>query len=120
MRSIRRRVVAVVVATGAVALAAPVSGASAQVPGFGVPFPGLGTTVVAVGGQQIGSAVCANTNRPEAGGNNGTTSAQACSVATWQGAHVGQIGGEPFGNNIVNSPFTEAYVTSGSITQIGP
>ena len=115
MRSIRRRVVAVVVATGAVALAAPVSGASAQ-----LPFPGLGTTVVAIGGQQIGSAVCANTNRPEAGGNNGTTSAQACSGASWQGAHVGQIGGEPFGNNIVNSPFTEAYVTSGSITQIGP
>jgi hypothetical protein len=116
MRSIRRRVVAVVVATGAVALAAPVSGASAQ-----LPFPGLGTTVVAIGGQQIGSAVCASTNRPEAGGNNGTTSAQACSsVASWQGAHVGQIGGEPFGNNIVNSPFTEAYVTSGSITQIGP
>lgn len=118
MRSIRKRVVAVAVATGAVALAAPVSGASAQLPAFGLPFPG--TTVVAVGGQQIGSAVCTNTNRPEAGGNNGTTSAQSCSGATWQGAHIGQIGGEPFGNNIVNSPFTEAYVTSGSITQIGP
>jgi hypothetical protein len=120
MRSIRRRVVAVAVATGAVALAAPVSGASAQVPAFGFPFLGFGNTVVVAGGQQIGSAVCTNTNRPEAGGNNGTTSAQSCSGATWQGAHIGQIGGEPFGANIVNSPFTEAYVTSGSITQIGP
>jgi hypothetical protein len=115
MRSIRGRLLGVVVGTGAVALAAPASGASAQIPGFG----GLGG--VAVGGQQIGTAFCTNTNRPAAGGNNGSTSAQACSGASWQGAHIGQIGGvvPAVGPTVLNSPFTQVIVSSGSITQVG-
>jgi hypothetical protein len=121
MQSTRRRLLAVAVATGAVALAAPVSGASAQVPGVGFPVPSLGTTATAVGGNQIGGAVCVGTNRPTLGGNNGSTSAQSCGGLGFQGPHIGQIGGDPgFGPTLINSPFTEVYVSSGSITEIGP
>jgi hypothetical protein len=120
MTSIRRRLVAVVVATGAVALAGPVAGASAQIPTIG--FPGFGGSTIAVGGNQIGSAVCIGTNRPQAGGNNGSTSAQACGGASWQGPHWGQVSAQDpgFGTTVINSPFTEVNVSSGSITQIGP
>ena len=53
MRSVRRRLAALAVTTGAVSLAAPVAGAGAQVPWFG---PSAGGT--AIGGNQIGSAGC--------------------------------------------------------------
>jgi hypothetical protein len=108
MQSIRRRALAVVIATGAVALAAPVSGASAQ---------------LAVGGNQIGTAGCVGTNRPSAGGNNGSTSAQACgALYSFSGSHIGQInGGAPAaGPTVIGSPFTEVYVSAGSITEVGP
>jgi hypothetical protein len=114
-----RRLVAVVVATGAVALAAPVSGASAQVsPGFS--SPALGG--VTIGGNQIGSAFCVGTNRPQAGGNNGSTSASSCGGGTtYQGAHYGQVGlGDPgAATTIINSPGTIVNSSSGSITTIG-
>lgn len=119
MRSIRGRLLGVVVAAGAVALAGPVAGASAQVGPVGFPLPGAG--VAAIGGNQIGSAVCVGTNRPSAGGNNGSTSAQACNGGSWQGPQIGQIAAElpGFGPTVVNSPFTQVIVSSGSITQVG-
>ena len=116
MRSIRTRLLALVVATGAVALAAPVSGASAQIPPVGFSIPSLGG--VFVGGNQIGSAFCVGTNRPSTGGNNGSTSASSCGGTAYQGAHYGQISlGQPgFGTSVVNSPFSVVTVSSGSIT----
>jgi hypothetical protein len=119
MRYIRGRLVAVLVATGAVALAAPVAGASAQVPPVGFSFPSLGGLVI--GGNQIGSAFCVGTNRPSAGGNNGSTSASSCGGTAYQGAHYGQITvGQPgVGTSVINSPFTTVTSTSGSITIIG-
>jgi hypothetical protein len=116
---IRRRLLAGIVATGAVALAAPVSGASASIfPPIASPF----TLGVAVGGNQIGSGYCIGTNRPAVGGNNGSTSAQSCGGLGYQGPHIGQIGGEApaLGTNVINSPFSEVLVTSGSITRVGP
>ena len=120
MRSIRTRLLALVAATGAVALAAPVSGASAQVPPVGFSFPLVGGGVT-IGGNQIGSAFCVGTNRPSAGGNNGSTSASSCGGTAYQGPHYGQISlGQPgFGTTVVNSPFTTVTVSSGSITNIG-
>ncbi len=115
MRSIRTRLLALVLATGAVALAAPVSGASAQIPPIGF-FPPLAG--VTVGGNQIGSAFCVGTNRPSAGGNNGSTSASSCGGTAYQGPHYGQISlSQPgFGTTVTNSPFTTVTVSSGSIT----
>jgi hypothetical protein len=118
MISIPRRLLAVVVATGAVALAAPVSGASAQI----VPPVGLPVAGVAIGGNQIGSAGCVGTNRPSLGGNNASTSAQTCGVAdSYQGGQIGQISsdGPMAGPTIIGSPFTEVNVSAGSITQVG-
>jgi hypothetical protein len=118
MRFIHRRLLAVVVATGAVALVAPVSGASALVsPGFSSPaFGGL-----TIGGNEIGSAYCVGTNRPAAGGNNGSTSASSCGGTAYQGAHYGQIGlGEPgAATTIINSPGAIVTSSSGSITIVG-
>ena len=118
MRSIRTRLLALVVATGAVALAAPVAGASAQIPPVGF-FPPLGGVIV--GGNQIGSAFCIGTNRPSAGGNNGSTSSSSCGGTAYQGAHTGQISfGQPgFGTSVVNSPYSVVTVSSGSITSFG-
>jgi hypothetical protein len=118
MSFIRRRLLAAVVATGAVALGAPVSGASAQVsPGFSSPaFGGI-----TIGGNQIGTAFCVGTNRPAAGGNNGSTSASACGGTAYQGAHYGQIStGDPLvGTTVTNSPGAIVTSSSGSITIIG-
>lgn len=107
MRSIRRRLLTSVVATGAVALAAPISGASAQVPVL---------PLVEIGGNQIGSAGCVGTNRPAFGGNNGSTSALACGGASFQGPQIGQIGGYDAGPATIDSPFSEVNVSAGSIT----
>jgi hypothetical protein len=118
MSFIPRRLLAVVVAAGAMALAAPVAGASAQdSPGFS--SPALGG--ITIGGNQIGSAYCVGTNRPAAGGNNGSTSASSCGGTAYQGAHYGQIGlGEPgSGTTIINSPDASVNSSSGSITIIG-
>ena len=122
MRSIRTRLLALVVATAGVALAAPVSGASAQILPFpSIPSFGGSVTGVTVGGNQIGSAFCVGTNRPSAGGNNGSTSASSCGGTAYQGAHYGQITlGQPgYGTSVINSPFSVVTVTSGSITTNG-
>jgi hypothetical protein len=124
MRSTSRRLLAVAAATGAVAFAGPAAGASAAVipPLLPIQFPVPALGGIAVGGNQIGSGGCIGTNRPSTGGNNGSTSNQACGGLAYSGAHIGQIGlGEPgLGTTVINSPFTEVNVSSGSITQIGP
>jgi hypothetical protein len=112
----RRRHLAVVLATGAVALAAPVSGASAQVPAFGLPVPGTS----AIGGNQIGTAGCVGTNRPSFGGNNGSTSAQTCAaLLSFTGPQIGQIS-SVIGPTIIGSPFSAVNVSAGPITEVGP
>jgi hypothetical protein len=115
MRSIRRRLLAVVVATSAVALAAPVSGASAFIiPPVGFPLGGN----TAIGGNQIGTAGCVGTNRPSFGGNNGSTSAQSCgAVLSFLGPQIGQIS-SVIGPTIIGSPLTQVNVSAGSITGI--
>ena len=125
MRSIRRRLLALSVATGATALAAPVSGASAAgIPPFtptGSPplgLPSLGGAAIGIGGNQIGTAGCVGTNRPSVGGNNGSTSAQACgAVLSFQGPQIGQISAV-MGPTIIGSPNTVVYVSAGSITTV--
>jgi hypothetical protein len=118
MSFIPRGLLAVVVATGAVALAAPVSGASAQ-DSAGFSSPAFGG--ITIGGNQIGSAYCVGTNRPAVGGNNGSTSASSCGGTAYQGAHYGQIGlGEPgSGTTVINSPGADVTSSSGSVTTIG-
>jgi hypothetical protein len=118
MRSIRARLLAVVVATGALALAVPVSGASAQIPPVGFPLPPLGGA--AIGGNQIGTAGCVGTNRPSFGGNTGSTGAQACGVVlSFQGPQIGQIG-TVVGPTIIGSPLAQVNVAAGAITGVIP
>jgi hypothetical protein len=113
------------VATGAAALAAPVSGASAAgIPAFtpiGFPplgLPSLGGAAIGVGGNQIGTAGCVGTNRPSVGGNNGSTSAQTCgAVLSFQGAQIGQISAV-IGPTIIGSPNTLVNNSAGSITAV--
>jgi hypothetical protein len=116
MRSIRRRLLAGALATGAMALAAPVSGASAAIiPPIG--FPGLGS---AVGGAQSGSGGCAGTVRPSlGGGNTGSTSAQTCgAVLIFNGPQIGQIA-SVIGPTIMGVALSPVVVSAGSsdITQ---
>jgi hypothetical protein len=112
MRSIRTRLLAVVAATGAAALAAPVSGANAQI------VPPVGG--VAVGGNQIGTAGCVGTNRPSVGGNNGSTSAQTCgALLSFTGPQIGQIA-SVIGPTIIGSPLAQVNVSAGSITGVIP
>jgi hypothetical protein len=120
MRSISRRLLALAVVTGTVALAGPISGASAQTSPFDFSLPQLGGGV-SVGGNQIGSAFCVGTNRPSTGGNNGSTSASSCGGTAYQGPHYGQIVlGQPgFGTTVTNSPFTDVTVSYGSVTDNG-
>jgi hypothetical protein len=121
MRSIRRRLMAVVVATGAVALVAPVSGASAQFPGLPIPATGgFGIGTSAIGGNQIGTAGCLGTTRPSFGGNNGSTSGHTCgALVSFIGPQIGQISSVT-GPAITASPFTDVTVSAGPITQVGP
>jgi hypothetical protein len=120
MRPTRRRLLAVMVATGAVALAAPVSGANAQIPPVGVPLAPLGGPATAIGGNQIGTAGCVGTNRPSFGGNAGSTSAQTCgAVLAFTGPQIGQIA-SVMGPTIIGSPFTDVTVSAGPISQVGP
>jgi hypothetical protein len=117
MRSIRGRLLAALVATGAVALAAPVSGASAQIPPVApIPAGGLPLGGTAIGGNQVGTAGCVGTNRPSFGGNNGSTSAQSCGAAlSFQGPQIGQISAV-VGPTIIGSPLSAVNVSAGSIT----
>jgi hypothetical protein len=108
MKPIRRRLLAAVVATGALALAGPVSGAGAQVPPAGLP------AVASV----IGPAGCVGTNRPAIGGNNGSTSATTCgSTLAFNGPQIGQIS-NIVGPTIIGSPLAVVTVSAGPITPI--
>jgi hypothetical protein len=119
IRAIRRRLLAVVAATGAIALAAPISGASAEIiPPVGLPV--VPTGGAAIGGNQIGSAGCVGTNRPSFGGNAGSTSAQTCgSVLSFTGPQIGQIA-SVIGPTIIGSPLTQVNESAGPITQVLP
>jgi hypothetical protein len=118
MTLMRRRLLAVGVATAALGLGAPVSGASAQVPAPGFPLAPLGGA--AIGGNQIGTAGCVGTNRPSFGGNAGSTSAQTCgALLAFTGPQIGQIS-SVVGPTLIGSPLSQVNVTSGPITQIVP
>jgi hypothetical protein len=102
---------------GALALAAPVSGASAEiVPPVG--FPILPTGGAAIGGNQIGSAGCVGTNRPSFGGNAGSTSAQTCgALLSFTGPQIGQIS-SVIGPTMIGSPGSVVIVSAGPATAI--
>ena len=115
------RLLSLSVATGAVALAGPVAGASAwtmpaattsPLPVFTLPT-GFGA---AVGGNQIGQAGCVGTNRPSVGGNNGSTSAQTCgAVLSFSGPQIGQIAAV-IGPTIIGSPASNVVVSAGPVS----
>jgi hypothetical protein len=118
-----RRHLAVLVATGALALAAPVSGASAQLPTFDFPLPASGGSTVTsgswLGGEQIGSAGCVGPNRPSVGGSTGSTSSQSCgALLSFSGPQIGQIS-TVIGPTVIGSPFAQVNVSSGAITEVG-
>jgi hypothetical protein len=117
--AIRRRLLAVAVATGALALAGPVPGASAEIiPPIG--FPIVPTGGAAIGGNQIGTAGCVGTNRPSFGGNAGSTSAQTCgAILAFSGPQVGQIS-SVIGPTIIGSPAVQVNESAGPITQVVP
>jgi hypothetical protein len=103
------------------ALAAPVSGASAAiVPPFDLPILPTGGGVSAIGGNQIGSAGCVGTNRPSFGGNAGSTSAQTCgAILSFSGPQIGQIS-SVIGPTIIGSPAVQVNESAGPITQLVP
>jgi hypothetical protein len=124
------RLLLAAVATGAVALAAPVAGASAltlpTLPTFptalptalpaALPIPAVPLAGNAVGGNQIGSAGCVGTNRPSVGGNNGSTSAQTCGAAlSFSGPQIGQIS-SIIGPTVIGSPGTNVILSAGPVT----
>jgi hypothetical protein len=114
-KSIRRRLVALAAATAAVALAAPVAGASAQLLPFSFWFPTAGSNAV-IGGNQIGSAGCVGTNRPSVGGNTGSTSAQTCgAILAFVGPQIGQIS-SVIGPTVIGSPNSIVIVSAGAVT----
>lgn len=119
IKALRRRLLAVALATGALALAAPISGASAEiVPPVG--FPILPSGGAAIGGNQIGSAGCVGTNRPSFGGNAGSTSAQTCgALLSFTGPQIGQISAV-IGPTIIGPALAQVNVSAGPITQVVP
>jgi hypothetical protein len=105
---------AVLAAAAAMAIAAPVAGASTFPSWFGFAFPS--PAAIGVGGNQIGSAGCVGTNRPSVGGNNGSTSAQTCgAILSFVGPQIGQIA-SVVGPTVIGSPFAHVYVSAGPIT----
>jgi hypothetical protein len=125
VKCIRRQHLAAVVATAAVALAAPASGASAQTIsplGSGIPVTGgapqPGVPVgggTAVGGSQIGAAGCSGGNRPSVGGNTGSASTHTCAtLLSFSGPQIGQIA-SVIGPTLIGSPLTTVAVTAGSV-----
>ena len=137
MKFNHRRLMALGVASCAVALA-PVSGASAAVlptlPAGALPtlpagaLPTLPAAVpgvaalggAAIGGNEIGLAGCVGTNRPSFGGNSGSTSAQSCgAVLSFQGPQIGQVA-SAIGPTIIGSVvMTPINTTNGAITTVG-
>ena len=116
-----------VVATGAVALAAPVADASAltfptalpttlpAAPPI-LPIPAVPLAGNAIGGNQIGSAGCVGTNRPSVGGNNGSTSHQTCgAVLAFSGPQIGEIS-SIIGPTVIGSPGTNVILSAGPVT----
>ncbi|MDX6657614.1 MAG: hypothetical protein QOH62_2407 [Solirubrobacteraceae bacterium] len=112
-----RRHLAAAFATGALALAVPVSGASAQSPGYPLPQPPSANS--ALGGNEIGSAGCVGPNRPALGGNTAGTSAETCgALLSFTGPQIGQIA-SVMGPTVIGSPFAQVNVSAGSVTEVG-
>jgi hypothetical protein len=103
----------------ALAVAAPVSGASAAIgPGFADPFALSGVPLggSALGGMQVGSAGCVGPNRPSVGGNAGSTSVQDCgALLSFAGPQIGQIA-TVIGPTIIGSPFAQVVVSAGPVS----
>ena len=114
MKPVRKLAAAATIAAALVA-AAPVSGASAAIVAP-VGLPGF----AAIGGNQIGGAGCIGTNRPQFGGNNGSTSNQTCApVASFNGPSVGQISNVT-GGSIIGSTALAPIVVSDGSPVVGP
>ena len=88
MKSLRRRLVAVAATTGALAVAAPVSGASAQITPIGLPTAGgmgLGPSQGCADVPIVGSA-------GQIGASGGATLQQACgAVLAFNGPSIGNV-----------------------------
>jgi hypothetical protein len=98
VRSPRRRLLALSTAVAALAVAAPVSGASAALPPVGFPGAGTGFTPidvpggVAQGGQANAPSGCVGANAPSGVGDAGATSNQLCGVTlAFVGPSIGQV-----------------------------
>ena len=88
MRSLRRRLVAVAATVGALAVAAPVSGASAQITSIG--FPSAGG--VGLGGSQGCADVPIVGSAGQIGASGGATLQQACgAVLAFNGPSIGNV-----------------------------
>jgi hypothetical protein len=117
LRSTPRRLLALSTAIAALALAAPVSGASAAVP---VGFPGAGTGFtpgsVAQGGQADGPSGCTGSNAPSGVGDAGATSNQVCgAVLAYVGPSIGQVS-SAIGPTIIGSTvLAPVTVSSGPV-----
>jgi hypothetical protein len=117
MRLIRKRIVAAASIAGVLAVAAPVSSASAAV----FPLAGGLPTVSAIGGNQIGTAGCVGTNRPSFGGNAGSTSNQTCgALLSFNGPSIGQIASVIGPTVIGASVLAPVTVSAGSPVVAGP
>jgi hypothetical protein len=103
------------VAMAVVALAAPAARASAQT-GSGLPLTGVPVAgATALGGSQIGTAGCAEGNRPSVGGNTGSASSHTCAtLLSFSGPEIGQIA-SVIGPTLIGSPLTTVAVTAGSV-----
>ena len=120
-----KRVLSLLVATGAIAIAVPVSGASAYTlpsafplptTGFAFPFPSPALSSFDIGGNQIGNAGCVGTNRPSVGGNAGSTSTQTCgAILAFTGPQIGQIA-SVVGPTLIGSPNAVVIVSAGPVT----
>jgi hypothetical protein len=111
MKSVSRRLGALVALTGALAVAVP-STAGAVV----FPLPGgTGVGGAAVGGNQIGQAGCVGTNRPSVGGNAGSTANQTCGAAlAFTGPAMGQIA------SVVGPTMIGAQIFAPVVASAGP
>jgi hypothetical protein len=100
VRSVRRRLLAAVAATVAVALAAPLVAASAAT------------------GVALGSSGCVGSYRPSLGGENGSASAQTCDVLLgFTGPAIGQIS-SVIGPTMIGSPGSVVIVSAGPVTAV--
>jgi hypothetical protein len=128
VRLVRRRLLAAVAATGAVALAAPLVAASAatgaaplaatgaQIQPFSSWFPPTGS--LGAGGAALGSSGCVGSYRPSLGGENGSASSQTCdALLAFTGPAIGQIS-SVIGPTMIGSPGSVVILSAGPVTTV--